>query len=151
MVTEAADLKVLLPAYTEPPPIVTGPVKLAPLVRVSALDPILTRGPGPLIVPGPVMVKLLALELRVVMLGETVPLTNTVVGAPSVSSNNTRSLVLNTVAWLLLTLIQFAEVPVSQTALFAMSRHLSEFPTGNTVRSAESLLVVPLLLPTTTL
>src|SRR5713226_7006865 len=123
MVTEATNLKVLLPAYTEPPPIVTGPVKLAPLVSVSALDPIFTSGPGPLIVPSPVMVKLLALELTVVMLGETVPLTNTVVGAPSVSSKNTRSLVLNTVAWPLLTLIQFADVPVSQTPVLTISRH----------------------------
>src|SRR6266404_1063798 len=120
MVTEATDLKILLPAYTEPPPIVTGPVKLAPLVRVSALDPIFTSGPGPLMIPELLMIKLFALELTVMMLGETVPLTNTVVGTPKVSSNNTWSPVLNTVPWLLLTLIQFGEVPVSQSPLLAM-------------------------------
>src|SRR5438105_9117808 len=105
MVTKATDFKVLLPAYTEPPLIVTGPVKLAPLVSVNGLEPIFTRLPGPLMMPAPLMVKLLALELTVMMLGETVPLTETVVGTPTVSSNNTWSLVLNTVAWLLLTLI----------------------------------------------
>src|SRR3989442_9983075 len=123
MVTEATDLKVLLPAYTEPPPIVTGPVKLAPLLRVSVLAPIFTSGPGPLIVPEPVMVKLLVLELTIMMLGETVPLTNTVVGTPTLSSNNTWSPVLNSVPWPLVVFIQFGEAPVSQIALLTMSRH----------------------------
>src|SRR5579859_2261914 len=137
----------------EPPLIVTGPVRPCGLKIVSRLEPFLTRLPGPLIrgdVPW-AKVKLLVLELTVMTLGETVPLIVTMFETPTVSSNNTRSLVLNTVWALLLKLSQSVEVPVSQTPLAPPEFHFNELPVANRVKLAETLLVVPLLLPTTTL
>ena len=95
-------------------------------------------------------VKLLVLELTVMTLGETVPLIVTLFETPTVSSNNTWSKVLNTVWVLLLKFSQLAVLPVSQTSLVPPEFHLRE-SAATTVRLAEILLVVPLLLPTTTL
>ena len=67
---------------------------------VNALVPSFSRLPEPLIVPE-LMLKLFALELTMIRLGETVPLTVTEVGTLAVSSNKTWSPWLNTV-WVLL-------------------------------------------------
>ncbi len=53
IVMEATELKLLLPAYTKPPVIVAGPVKLPGLTMVNLLEPALTRLPAPLVVPEP--------------------------------------------------------------------------------------------------
>src|ERR1700722_11580739 len=124
MVIEETDASVPLVAVcTVPPLIVTGPVKLLGVSSANVLVPSFKRLPVPVIMPEPLKVKLLLLELTVMTPGKTVPLTDTVVGTPSVSSNNTWSLVLNTVCRLLLKLIQLAEIPVSQTPLLPLELH----------------------------
>src|SRR5882724_9837358 len=121
---------------------VTGPVKLAGLRMVSRLDPCLTRLPAPLMLPELLKVKLLALELTLMTLGETVPLIVTRFETPTVSSNNTWSLEVKFVCMLLLS--QLNELPVSHTPLAPPEFHLRELPDASKVRLAETLLVVPL-------
>src|SRR5271170_437345 len=87
------------------------------------LEPSLTRLPCPLMVPEPLNRKLLVLELTVTTPGETVLVTTALVATPTVSSNRTQSLVVNTVFWLLARLIQLDEIPVSQTPLLALALH----------------------------
>src|SRR5271156_4263289 len=96
---------------------VAVPVKLPALVMVRALGPSLTRPPEPLMVP-PLMVKALLMELTVMPLGTTVPLTVTPVDSPGVSLNRTKSPAIKTVGKLLDWLIQFVEMSVSQASLF---------------------------------
>src|SRR5882724_1083880 len=130
---------------------VTGPVKLAGLRMVSRLDPCLTRLPAPLMLPELLKVKLLVLELTVMTLGETVPLIVTRFETPTVSSNNTWSLVLKFVCVLPAKFSQSNELAVSHTPLVPPEFHLRKLPDASKVRLAETLLVVPLPLPTTTL
>ncbi len=90
MKMEAALAKAKSPATTVPPLTATGPVKLLTgTLRVSLLAPFLVRPPAPVSVPEPLIRKLLAPALTVMAPGETVPLTDTVVGTPAVSSNST--------------------------------------------------------------
>src|SRR6267142_4387207 len=96
-------------------------------------------------------VKLLVLEFTVITLGATVPLIVTLFETPTVSSNNTWSLALKFVWMLLAVLIQSKVVFVSHTPLVPAEFHRKELPVASKVRLAETLLVVPLLLPTSTL
>src|SRR5271154_1997021 len=97
---------------------------------VKVLEPSLTRPVEPVMEPEPLNVKLLVLESTVMELGKTVPVTVTLAGTPTVSSNNTGSLVLKTVGWPFVTLIQFVEMPVSQTPSLLFGLHFREGPTG---------------------
>src|SRR5580692_486552 len=128
MEIDATTSRELLPALIAPPPIVTDPVK-PPVSMVRVLEPCLIRLADPLKDPE-LMAKELVLELTVMELGETVPVTVTLVGTPTVSSNNTGSLAWNTAGWPFVTLIQFVEAAVSQTPLLLFGLHCREGPTG---------------------
>src|SRR5277367_3770093 len=108
---------------------------------VSRLEPLLTKLPTPLIRGEDpwLKVKLLVLELTVKVLGETVPLIITLFETPTVSSNNTWSLALNTVCTLLFRLSQSAEIPVSHTPLPLPEFHFKELPVASRVTLTETL------------
>src|SRR5882724_8572434 len=147
MVMEAALAKAKLPATTVPPLMATGPVKLLTgTLRVSLLAPFLVRPPTPVSVPEPLIRKLLVPASTVMTLGETVPLTETVVGTPTVSSNNTWSLALNTVCTLLLKLIQLAELPSSHTPVLPPAFHCKLAGVGRTNRNSLDCLAFRLTL-----
>ena len=74
IVMEATEVKVLPGVDTVPPAIITGPVKLPAVPRVNVLEPDFVKPEEPLIVPEPLMVKLLVLEFTVMAPGRTRPI-----------------------------------------------------------------------------